>query len=130
MARGGLEFCPLGHRLFPLSLAGKEDLREVAGAEQGVWTCLHTFADPCHMGDLWNFRYQPARRISRKYGRHSQRGDSGGEDATGPLLKGICATFDSVCYFCNAPAGEILLEVEGSLVHHIDLIGGVLVVGI
>lgn len=130
MARGGLELCALGHCLFPVPFSGEVDLREMAGAEQIFRSCLHAFADSCHMGDFWNFGYGTAYGVSGKSDRLSQRRDSGREDAACQVFKGVCATFNNMRCFYNALAGKTVLEVEGSLVYSTVPACCILVVGI
>lgn len=125
-----MELCALGHCLFPVSFSGKADLREVAGAEQSFRSCLHAFADSCHMGDFWDFGYGAAYGVSGKSDRSSQRRDSGGEDAACQIFEGIRTTFNNMRCFYDTPTGKTVLEMEGSLVYHIISAGCFLVVGV
>ena len=66
--------------------------------------------------------------ISGKSDRSAQRGSSGGDDTTAPISQGVCSTFDNLRYFYNTSAGQVVLEMEGPLVHGDVFAGGILVV--
>lgn len=102
----------------------------MAGAEQSFRSCLHAFADSCHMGDLWNFGYGAAYGVSGESDRPSQRRDSGWEDAADQVFEGVRTTFDNMRCFYNSLADETVLEVEGPLVYCTISAGCVLVVDI
>lgn len=129
MARGRLEFCALGHCLLSSSFSGEEDFWEMVGEEPCAWPYLYGAADSRDLGDFCNHGYGAAYRVSGQSGRISQGGDSGRNHAAPPLSQRVLGTFDSVCYFCDAPACKAVLEMEGSLVCDIDSAGHLLVVG-
>lgn len=129
LAWRGLEFCALGHRLFSAPFAGEENLWQMAGEKQSIGTSLHDSPDSHYLGDLCHHRYGTACGVSGQYGRLSSRGGPGGNHTTCAVSERIWRFIDSVCYFCNAPAREIVLYMEGSLVYGLDPSGGVLVFG-
>lgn len=124
-----MEFSALGHCIFCADFSGKENLREVAREKPCAGAYLHDAADSCDVGDLRDYRYGTAWRVSVQSGRIPQGRYSGRNDTASPISQGVWNSFDSVRYFRNAPAGKAVLEVEGQMVYGIDFAGHFLVVG-
>lgn len=124
-----LEFCPLGYDLFPAYFPGKEDVREMAGEQQGAGPYLFDSVDSGNVGSVCHYGYGTAGRVSGQYDRLSQGGDSGRHDTACQIFEGIRRANNSVRYFCDSSSRKIVLEMEGPLVHGSPFAYRLLVVG-
>ncbi len=125
----GLEFCALGHCIFSAAFSGEENLWKMAGEKPCAGACLHCADCSRDVGDFCDYGYGAACRISGQSCRISQGGHTGRRHTAVSLSERVRRAFGSVCYFCNAPAGKGVLEVEGPLVCGADSSGRLLVVG-
>ena len=114
---------------FSADFAGKADFRKVDGEKPCAGACLYGAADSCNMGDFCDYGYGTAGRLSGQSCRISQGRHTGRDHAAGKVSQGVWCTYNSVCYLCNSPACEFVLEVEGPLVCGADSSGYLLVVG-